>query len=262
MSLIAYFDDSNSHKDAPLILWAGFVGYENQWALLDETWTTILENEGIPYFSWSESLAGRPPFNRFDPSRAWRDHLVFQFRNAILEAGLFGIAAGVPHSHWRELVSPEDERWINPPGTVCLTLVSLKAVRYAKRKNYSAPITVYFDGGVELPAKRSASAVGNILNKLESRHDNYDFASVKATPALQAADLFAGELQNDMKAYLRDGHNRQVSPHMTPWMNRKCDIDFLERSVLAERLASPAFQHVLNDENWTELEEPRPNQNK
>lgn len=133
-------------------------------------WTTTSENEGIPYFNWSESMAGRPPpFDRYDPSRAWCNRLVIQFWNAILEAGLFGIAAGVPHSHWREFVSPENEKWVTHPGTVCLTLVSLTAVRYAKRKNYSARIPAYFDGDVVSPAKQFANAVGSVRKFMSVR---------------------------------------------------------------------------------------------
>lgn len=53
---------------------------------------------------------------------------------------------------------------------------------------------------------------------------------MKAAPFNLYIELFAGELRNDMNAYLRDVHNRHVSPHMTPRMIiGELLIRFLER---------------------------------
>lgn len=114
-------------------MWAGFVGYENQWQLFNETWLDILANEKLPYFSRAE-LQVRPadsPLGRLDPNGAWKDGLLFKLRQSIFQAGLFGVAAAVPKADWEELVSAEDEQWLNPPGTVSVILISAKTTAFA-----------------------------------------------------------------------------------------------------------------------------------
>lgn len=256
VAMDAYFDDSNSHQGAELIMWAGFAGFSNQWDYLDEEWSALLDAEGLPFMSRADLIAGREPFDRRDPSRAWYDHLVGAFRRIIFDAGLYGICAAVPREPWEKLVPVEHEQWLGRRGDVCIILCATDAVRYAESKGFSGPMSLIFDQGVEEAARSSANFTGEVLNSHLQRSDAYGFAPVKRTPALQAADFYAWELQNDMKNYLRNGEDRAMSAHMTPWLSRNQHIVLLEEAVLRERLAMPEFQRVLNDQYWTASGEP------
>ena len=247
------FDDSNSHKNAPLILWAGFAAFDNQWDRLDEQWRAILRREGLPYFHMVDCEAGEPPFDRKDPNRAWRDSLIHDLRETIFSAGLFGIACGVPYAQWEQVITPDVAEWVGAPGTVCLTIVQASTLARAERLGWRKPIANIFDAGVSNDALASIKWTSDILNEDKGRSDRIGIAKVKDTPALQAADMFAWELQNDMKNYLKRGPARPIRPHFKPWWNdanHRWDVQFLEADVVRHRLMQPDFQNLLNDRRW------------
>ncbi|RYD86041.1 MAG: hypothetical protein EOP84_00270 [Verrucomicrobiaceae bacterium] len=250
MTFEGYFDDSNSHPSAPLILWAGFVGYRNQWALLAARWRDILAREGLPYFHMVACEQGDPPFDRRDPSRAWRDALIHDLREAIFKAGLFGIAAGVPYAEWDKVVTPEMEEWVGVPKSVAMILCFATATQHAPKAGWSGPVNLFFDQGVEPKAIEVANWIAASSNGFTGRADTAQFLPVKATAELQAADMFAWELQNDMKRYLALGPDRPLRPHYVPWLAQQKDVQFLEADVLRARLATPEFRSLLDDDLW------------
>lgn len=221
--------------------------------MLNQTWSDALKDEGLTYFAMADCEAGQDPF--FMP-RARRDHLIRRLRDTIFDAGVFGIAAGIPKTDWSELIGEERAGYIGRPGSICHTICIGGALRYCADKNYNGAISVVFDGGIEPLGLQSIEYAGDVLNDLEQRNDSYEFLPVKTTPALQAADMFAWELQNDMKNYLKLGVDRPIRPHFAPWIERNCEITFLERALLAQRLAEPDFQRLLDDSRWTETGHP------
>ncbi len=257
MAFAAYFDDSNSHDGADFILWAGMAGYQSQWDLLDARWRAILDEQTLPYFSMSGSLAGEPPFNRPEHNRAWRDGIIYMLRNTIFAADVYPIATGIAKPDYAELVTDDMAQWIGGPGTVCLIQCMDGAQERARKRGFTGDVTMFFDGGVNAEAREAALFAGSVSNLYETRNDTFGFLPVKKTPALQAADMFAWELQNDFKNYRRDGLGRKLSAHYEHWRRKEQDVLFLERDQIAWRLKQPDFQKVLNDKLWNKDGTPK-----
>ena len=86
--LVGYFDDSRTHNDPKIIVWAGFVGAEDQWAGLTTVWIAKL----------AAPLPGKPPLRSFHMSKceardgefadynvAEKDAVIHDFRQLIID---------------------------------------------------------------------------------------------------------------------------------------------------------------------------------
>src|SRR4051794_36222543 len=95
---MGYFDDSGTHGSSEVVVWGGLMGTESQWLKFELKWKAKL----------AEPLPGKPPLKRFHMAecdagdgefigynRGELDAVTHDFRQIILDAGVYGYAAGV-----------------------------------------------------------------------------------------------------------------------------------------------------------------------
>jgi hypothetical protein len=62
-SLIAYFDESGSHSESPILVVAGLISTAKQWRLLSREWNNTLAKYGLDSFHMVDCVHKKPPFD-------------------------------------------------------------------------------------------------------------------------------------------------------------------------------------------------------
>src|ERR1700678_2523208 len=106
--LSAYFDDSGTHAGSPVVSTGGLYGNDGQWEVLEREWKAILHAPGdgwprLRRFHMYDCEHGIGEFS--GQTHGARDHLIYKFRNAILNAGLHGYSMAVSGPDWERLVT-------------------------------------------------------------------------------------------------------------------------------------------------------------
>jgi hypothetical protein len=105
--LRAFFDDSGTHRQSPVVVIGGLLGTSAQWDDSEIAWTELL----------ARPVPGKPPLKQFhlaaclgrydefqDYNLAEIDRVTHDFRRIILDVGIFTLAIAVNGSVWDELV--------------------------------------------------------------------------------------------------------------------------------------------------------------
>jgi hypothetical protein len=120
--LAAFFDDSGTHPDSPVVALGGLLGTEAQWNEFGAAWADLLDHP----------LPGKPPLKQFhlSPLRAMReefegyslaerDRVNYLFRHVILDTGLVTLAAAVDRVAWNKLVVGPIVEEVGKPEELC-----------------------------------------------------------------------------------------------------------------------------------------------
>ena len=198
--LEAYFDDSGTHDDSEIVLWAGLFGNRYQWEFFNQLWAKKL----------ADPSPGKPPIKRFHMvdcynstgefagwRRAATDFLAHELTNVITAAMLRGYAIAISRKDWDQAFPPG--QWRNAFGDaegICLRNIYLQLIEQVSRIGESQ-IALVFD---ERPHRTQESrAVFGIFDRYQKQENvspelvSIAFSSASKLLPLQAADLFAWE---------------------------------------------------------------------
>lgn len=231
MALRAYFDDTGTAPDDPLVGWAGYVGDEEQWDYAEQIWQAELRKRGLQHFHMTVCESGDGPYG----SRAERDALTHDLRQAILKAQLFGAAVIASKKDWNDLVPVSLLPTLGTAEQNCINICIWKAQNHSHQIDKGQPIALFFDSGGDQSHVVSACAE---FNRLYQRNDPYAFAAMKLTPAIQMADMLAWELRQVSRVFFETGEVPPPRPHFESLVNNKwMDVFAINREAITNIVA-------------------------
>jgi len=218
--LTAYFDDSGTHDESDVVVWAGLFGNEHQWAALDEDWAAKLRDpspgkEPIRRFHMWDCNQGIGEFLGW--SRTAREFLAHELGQIILKKMLWGYGCAIARKDYDDLVEGDRRVVMGDAEGFCMRNCYFRAVRWAReRASYDPTMSFVFD---DRPHRRAENR--QIFNMFE--HNRQDrglkpelaalaFSSAAKFRPLQAADLFAWEFYQHAKDILKGIDEPQRPP--------------------------------------------------
>lgn len=215
--LKAYFDDSGTHSDSPVVVVGGLLGLTDDWEKLESEWCTKL----------ASPLPGKPPLEAFHLSHCVGHHEEFKdytfaesealrhdFRQIILRSNLFQLSLAISRVDWDDLVVPPYRDHMGTAEEGCLLKFidrSMQIVRQAKNPNLK--IAYIYDFG------RETDEINELVKIFKNHADDYpefasfSFGKVAYMPPLQAADTIANENYRAVQSWIADGSLENVGPH-------------------------------------------------
>lgn len=237
-----YFDDSGSHDESDVVVWGGVVGYSPLVSELIEAWQRQLSKpaEGkssIEYFSSRDLLAGNGQFEGYEIGA--RDRVRRNFRQIIVEAGLTVLSYGVSTKAWAEHSTSETREAIGSAERFILG-TAIKGGASAAIKE-GVPVTFCLDEGALI--RPGLNSILNLAIEAAGIPDelvSFRAASVKATAALQAADLVAHETYRYFLQYNKD-ECAEPNAHLRALLDKAHDA---RAGWLGENELRPGFEKV------------------
>jgi hypothetical protein len=199
--LTAYFDDSGTHPNSDVVIWAGLFGNQYQWESFSEDWAKKLQAPS----------PGKPPLRRFHMvdcqngtseflgwSRTATDFLVHELGDILLKNGIWGYGCAVSRKDWDQLITGNMRVVQGDAEGQCVRNVYVRSLRWAQRHTSDHHIAYVFD-----ERKHRTEENKRIFDYIQSLYGDESISpalvsltfalSVKSLP-LQAADMFAWEI--------------------------------------------------------------------
>jgi hypothetical protein len=221
--LTAYFDDSGTHRDSKIVLYGGLIGLdEKHWRTFDFAWKAKLADP-LP-------RANKPPLRKFHMtdcmardgeffgySEPERDAVIHDFRQIILDSGLYGYVCAVHLPDWDHIVGSRSVNGLNDPDFYCMSRV----IQWSTSPDILGPqkLALVFD---DIRGKRAINerllAMYQEARNLNARREvisSISFRPSEKCVGLQGADLVAWETYNQARNWLQD-NSTPTRQHLTP----------------------------------------------
>jgi hypothetical protein len=101
MLMRAYFDESGTHDDSPIVAMAGFVAREEVWAAVEAAWKAVLAEwapYGVRVFHMTECISGTGDFSRLEAP--YRNRIITQVSEVLRDADIQAIWSFVEKKQW------------------------------------------------------------------------------------------------------------------------------------------------------------------
>ena len=215
--LRAYFDDSGTHVESPVVVIGGLLGLIEDWGKFEDEWRAKL----------ADPLSEKPPLKAFHLSHcvghygefanysfAESEALRHDFRQIILSSNLRQLSLAIPCADWDELVVPPYRDFMGTAEEACFVKFierSMGVVRAAGVKGLK--IAYVYDKGRE--SYRLEYLTSLLKKHADSRPEfgSFTFARVADMPPLQAADTIATENYWAVQKWIADGDVSNASIH-------------------------------------------------
>lgn len=204
--LTAYFDDSGTHDDSNIVIWAGISGNQFQWDAFTQDWYAKLRAPSpgklpLSRFHMSDCQNARNEFEGW--SRPATDFLVHELGQIILKKALWGYASAVRRKDWDELITGHPREALGDAEGFCVRNVYVKTTDWAKNWTSGKDVAFVFD---DRPHRRHENQT--IFDMFQRHHRaskevpdlvSITFASSHKILPLQAADMLAWEIYTHAK---------------------------------------------------------------
>jgi Protein of unknown function (DUF3800) len=259
--LSAYLDDSGTHADSTVVIWAALCANPGQWALLTELWQTQL-NSPCPgkhpisrfrMFDCNNSLGEFVAWNRTET-----DFSAHEFTNILLRAGIYGRAFATPRKDWDELITGNLRVIFGDAEGFCVRNCYVQITNWAKEKaSYDRELAFIFDA--RPPDRESENSMLFDIHTQFSEENgggpklvSLTFGSSKDFLPIQAADLFALEVYQHTKDVManRTTPGQPLRSNLQKLAKgRRINVDFADRASitsLADRRAKDDPNEIAN----------------
>jgi hypothetical protein len=247
----AYFDDSGTHDQSNVVVWAGVFGTPEQWKALDTDWRAKLKepSPAIPAKEPIKTFHMHHCFNSTGEFEGWSrtetDFLVHELMQIILKHEISGYGFGVWRPDFDDLVSPDFFPMIGDPEGLCLRAVYTQSVEWVQRYTTEDRISYVFD---DRPHRANENKL--IFKAIKETRDARDqrpkldevtFGSASEVVPLQVADLFAWETYRGC-VLLRDTntHEPMRRPLSQLGESKRFAIQYANRDVISKIVAMAA----------------------
>ena len=236
----AFFDDSGTHRGAPVIAVGGLIGTDVQWDLFDKKWQEILANpvDGKPplsQFHLSPCRGAEGEFKSYKPVE--RDYVTGRFRDVILDVNLVTIAAAVDRVAWDELVFGDIAAEVGGAIELCFFKCMEAMIWTIRLRRPGEAIIVGFDQGTK-PELEAWTKFYMMPPKQYPEIAAMGFSKVKEVTALQGADLIVTETYQYAKECISKGSNAVPNPIFEAFMKRELSAGLIfGRAQIEEMVA-------------------------
>jgi Protein of unknown function (DUF3800) len=193
--LRAYFDESGSHKDSPILAIAGAVAPERAWEPLEPKWQKILDefvDKGVKEFHMYDCIHGFGQFTRIE--EPFRKYIIRQLTNIIIGTNLSFISSSIRETDFNTIRETKDTYGFNDPMSLCFSSAMADLEKWSIEHADGDPIAVVFDQTEENGPK---------IEKIARLYSEYPrkiikslaFASREDCIPLQVADMLVYQVR-------------------------------------------------------------------
>jgi Protein of unknown function (DUF3800) len=243
MMVNAYFDESGTHANSPVVCVAGYL-YEAEQALrLDDEWREILQQFGLTHFHAVDCAHRVGEFAAI--SKRDRDELSARLVGAIRRRMTIGIAVSLSDTDFGAV---DVGNWhFDGAYPLCALWALAGVVAWADKRQYSGKISYFFEKGHRHQAKTQGAI--DMLHERPSgdrylRFHSATFVGKKDLRPLQSADMLAYEWGKELKRLNgpRIGKSREMrrslgnllqAPHMQYHFSARDVAHFVEMGAAA-----------------------------
>jgi hypothetical protein len=199
----AYFDESGSHDDSPVLCVAGYIMEAEEAKRFGSEWRAVLEPHGLSAFHMVDCAHGNEEFA--DIPKPTRIEIATQCIALVNRYAWAGLGASISAAEYAELM-PEHP---NLGGAYNFLLWNcLFGVRHwLDVTKWEHDVAYFFEAGHKHQGEANRImdlAFRDPAARAQLHHAGHAFVDKKKSPAIQAADLFAWQLATDHKRRMRD----------------------------------------------------------
>ena len=198
VTIEAYFDESGTHKGAPILCVGGYLFEQEKAVRLDAEWRDMLETCGVPFFHMAACEAGAYPFHQ-TPSEV-REAVAGRAVRIIQKYMTYGIVLAVNEEQFKSVIPRHP---MIGSAYSWLTNQMIAAVRrWEIEADYDGKVTYIFESGAPHQGEANTiidTAALNEADSLRSSYAGHGFRKKEDTPALQAADVLVWHYYNDFE---------------------------------------------------------------
>lgn len=149
-SLVAYFDESGTHRQSKVVVVAGFVAPESNWEAFASLWEKLLAEYGLDSFHMNafENRFGK--FKKMTEEKRQEIHrrLLFAINSSLLQ----GVAIAVSRSAYDDVYTvrgqgPKARKLIQSPYSFCALACVTRAIMWSQQQGNTKPIATIFEHG-------------------------------------------------------------------------------------------------------------------
>jgi hypothetical protein len=209
---VAYFDESGTQRDSPIVVVGGFLAPDKQWSRLQAEWTKVLQQEKISFFHATDWENRQGQFKGWDNDR--RIGVYKKLVGIIQRRITIPVLAAVRTADYKEakLWEAVVEMWPKSPYGFCAFVCMRIIGHWAEEVRHNDPIAYVFEDGAAHKADLTTSHTSIFAddeNRRLLKFISLTYADKKQFAPLQAADALAYEGYKDMRNQTVEGHARR-----------------------------------------------------
>ena len=230
----AYFDESGSHRGAPILCVAGYLFDSREVPKFVQEWNAVLRAFNLPFFRMSACAHGAEPFNKL--SKPDRIIVASEMIRIIKKRSIRGIAVTVNEKQFRQHING----YYLIGGSYSFLVNSLLAGvgEWIDANPFVKRVAYFFEAG-----HASQSEANRIMSEIFKppelqaayRYGGHAFVEKTQTSAIQAADLLAWQWYTDRR------HQLEARPR------RKDFISLLEHPHHALHMTEDRLSYLAMD---------------
>ena len=204
----AYFDESGTHKSAPILCVGGYLFEREQAIKFDAAWRTMLKESGdIPFFHMAACEAAEFPFDH-TPSEI-REAMIGRAVREIKAHMTYGVVLAVNENQFKSIIPKHP--LIGSAYSWLVNQVGAAVRKWEQDHDYRGQITYFFESGA--PHQDEANYIMNLQASNEADNEKscyagHGFYHKNDTAGLQAADLLVWHYYNDFERQQAGGYSR------------------------------------------------------
>lgn len=241
--LEAYFDESGTHSESPIICMAGFISTTEQWNHFSRNWQERLDKEGIHCFHMTDFENRRGPFKEMGKSQG---NLLIESLIRIIKIRvkyLFAIAFS--KTDFEEVVGDNYLRAVGTEWTFCAMTCMALLRDWADKRAEKDPIAFYFEQGARHSnALKAAHTKAQKDKEFVSRMNlgTFTLGDRRHLQPLQAADILAYE------AY-KHRYNKLKRPELPMRKSLEALLDIPHTDFFAEKKTLEFFTSFIRKDS-------------
>ena len=196
----AYFDESGSEELPGYFGVAGFFGSDSQWSVFNRLWEETLETTGAPYLHMREFAHSVGAFVEWKDDKVRREKLMAGVVAAILQSELTAVGSALLVGDFEALTEEQRIR-LQSPYFCCLqeVLWGFALTMLDEFPKVEVHVTGDRHGQHEAKARKLHRALRRIGGLRANLSAELNFADMRQTFGLQAADLLAYEMVKELR---------------------------------------------------------------
>jgi|SRR5579872_38059 len=248
-----YFDDSGTDGGTPVAVAACYVAHKTQWDEFVKNWDRVMADEGFDMFHMAEFVAkpemGHEPFCRWDKSK--KDRVYAKLASIINTRTRTGFAIAVPKKPFDEYVFDEFREYAQNHYVFCVKSVMGIIDTWRQKYKITQPMQYVFESGTV--GQKQIAEVWDDRLRHEGAEEKYGFApdgvlfeNKRLFKPLQAADILAWQMQNQMRRTVLLGHKSETSIHpgfKVLRANRTMELGFYSREQMKQVMVNSKEFH-------------------